>query len=189
MGSNKKLKSKESRSSKEEPRYTTFTLFNYFNYCLFIVAELKSNTVQSDSSDDSSAGSDLEDNERPLDEEDRPSSYNKRTKFTTTQRTSKKSHADSRNQALEAEKQRNRDYWMGLDNQKRWSQSEPSDPLKAVGRQITKEFYDQDIGDYRIFQGIVTEWNGEDLYHVEYFDGDKEDMSVEELDFVISNMN
>jgi hypothetical protein len=77
---------------------------------------------------------------------------------------------------------------MGLDNQKRWSQSEPSDPLKVVGRQITK-FYDEDIGDYRIFQGIVTEWNGEDLYHVEYFDGDKEDMSVEELDFVISNMN
>jgi len=102
---------------------------------------------------------------------------------------SKKSHADSQNQALEAEMQRNRDYWAGLDNQKMWSQSEPSDPLKAVGRQITKEFYDEDIGDYRRFQGIVTEWDGEDLYHVDYFDGDKGDMSIEELDFVISNMN
>ena len=189
MGSYKKLKSKESRSSKEEPRYTTFTLFNYFNYCLFIVAELKSNAAQSESSDDSSAGSDLKDNERPLDEEDRPSSYKKRAKFTTTQRMSKKSHADSQNQALEAEKQRNRDHWALLDNQKNWSKSEPTDPLKAVGLQITKEFYDEDIGEIRRFKGIVTEWYGDDFYHVEYFDGDKEDLSIEELDFIISTMN
>ena len=156
---------------------------------MFIVAELKSNAAQSDSSDGSSAESDLEDNEQRLDEEDRPSSYKKRTKFTTTQRTSKKSHADSQDQALEAQIQHNTGFWMGLDEQKWWTQSKPSDPLTAVGRQITKMFYDDDIGDYRSFQGIVTEWDGEDLYHVEYFDDDKEDMSVEELDFLIGNIN
>jgi len=85
-------------------------------------------------------------------------------------KSTKKSHADSMYH-------QESDYWL-----------KTNDPLSAVGRPFIKDFYDKDNRLCRSYQGLVTEWDGENYYRVEYEDEDAEQMSVAELQLIINSM-
>jgi len=79
-------------------------------------------------------------------------------------KSTKKSHADSMFH-------QENDHWL-----------KTNDPLSAVGQTFTKKFYE------KIYQGLVSEWDGENYYHVQYEDDDSEDLTVAELQLVMDNM-